>query len=612
MPLAPRLVQSNTTFSAPCSWMRTFALATLLFLAGTPRLYGEALPITLDGLFADWTGAAEMTDATGDAGASGIDFVEFDFANDNDWLFLRFETTMEVGLQGGNNIVLYLDTDVNSGTGLAINGIGAELSWQFGARSGTWHANGAPLNQDDINIRQLPTVTGDVFEVAIARDAQPVFGADLFTGPAFRALLVDTGGDQVPENGMTVTYTFDATNVPDPNAIPFAREMAGDVRVVTWNTRDLEGGGLWNNTATDAAENIFIALDPEIICFQEIYNATAAQTAALVETWLPSGAGPAWDARSNNDNKIVTRYPILGSWNLDGNLAVRLDTSADWGAEALVISAHLPCCANDAGRQAESDRIMSFLRDAMTVGGLIDMPQGSVFVVTGDMNLVGFSQQLTTLRTGDIVNNGVFGADFDPDWDGTELGDARPLQSEARFAYTWRNDNSTFQPGRLDFIFYTDSVVEMGRNFVIYSPEMSPTELSNNGMSADDVIDVSDHLPVVADFRQIVASDTGPQQGSGGAHIEGLRSDDDGIHFTLILDEPARASIEIFDVRGQRVGRLQDLQDQALTSGHHPMTWSGRTTTGRSVAHGVYLLRVLTRNASGVASQATEKLLFFR
>jgi len=76
----------------------------------------------------------------------------------------------------------------------------------------------------------------------------------------------------------------------------------------------------------------------------------------------------AWEARSVNDCKLVTRYPILGSWAVDGNLAVHLDTMADWGAQALVISAHLPCCQNNASRQAEIDHIMSFLRDAMTVG----------------------------------------------------------------------------------------------------------------------------------------------------------------------------------------------------------------------------------------------------
>jgi endonuclease/exonuclease/phosphatase family metal-dependent hydrolase len=601
-------------FSAPsCPPQRhSVVLACCLLLLGIPGLgHAEALPITLDGLFGDWIGPVEMTDATGDAGGSGVDFGEFDFANDDHWLFVRFTTGVEVPLQESNNLVLYLDTDMNAGTGLAINGIGADLSWRFGDRQGTWHPTGTTVYQDDILIRQLPTVTGSLFECSIGRAVQPNGTADLFPGTSFRALLVDSGGDQVPDNGTTLTYTFDATPVPDPTPIDWSRENAGDVRVVTWNARDLEGGALWSGTASAAADRIFSALDPDIICFQEIYSATAAETAALIESFLPSGG--AWDARSVNDCKLVTRYPILGFWALDGNLAVHLDTTADWGVEALVVSAHLPCCQNNTSRQAEIDHIMSFFRDAMTPGGLVDVASGTVFLITGDLNLVGDSQQLTTLRTGDIVDNSTYGPDFAPDWDGTDLADSRPLQSEARFAYTWRSDFSSYQPGRLDFVLFTDSSVDAGRHFSVYTPEMSGTTLAAYGVLDGDVTSVSDHLPVVVDLRESVPTDVGPQDTrQGGVHIEALQSEGSGVRFSLVLDETARANVEIFDVRGQRVSWVRHAADGPLSAGQHTLVWSGRTQSGALASNGIYWVRVLTRSATGATMLATQQLRLLR
>ena len=46
----------------------------------------------------------------------------------------------------------------------------------------------------------------------------------------------------------------------------------------------------------------------------------------------------------------------------------------------------------------------------------------------------------------------------------------------------------------------------------------------------------------------------------------------------------------IFDVAGRQVRRFQGLGGQGLNS----VTWDGRDDTGRSVASGVYLYRLVT------------------
>ena len=535
------------------------ALLGALLLASTApsRARAEAAPIFLDGFFAEWTGPVEHLDPAGDGVPGGIDIRALDLANDDGNLFLRFELTAEIGLQATNNLVLYLDTDQNAATGTAIAGIGAELKWQFGAKQGTFYRSvGAwTVYQDDIRLRELPSVTAPVFEISIGRDVRPDGTRLLFPGAGMRVLLRHevTGGDQAPNAGQTLTYLFDTASVPVPAPLALARQNPDDVRITTWNVVDLEmNGGGWNAAATPGADRVLSALDPDVLCFQEIYDNTAAATAALLESFLPSGPGEAWFARENTDVKVVSRFPVLGQWNLDGtagdhNLAVLLDTSALLGRQLLLAGAHFFCCTNDAGRQAECDRLMAFLRDAETPGGYVDVPAGTMLLITGDLNLVGASQQVRTLTQGDIVDNLGFGADFSPDWGGSPLADLVSRQTERRFAYTWRNDNGTFAPGRIDCFIYSDSVVAVANHFIVYTPEMSAAQLAQYGLQAADVTAVSDHLPHTADFRPRVPVDVGAAAGAAAprtrawARLQAAPGAPGQARVVLALDRPARA-----------------------------------------------------------------------
>ena len=201
-------------------------------------------------------------------------------------------------------------------------------------------------------------------------------------------------------------------------------------------------------------------------------------------------------------------------------MAVLLDTSAVLDSELLIINAHLPCCANDSGRQAEIDRIMAFIRDARQPGGPLDLPPNTPILITGDLNLVGLSQQLTSLCNGDIVNEGTFGPDFLPDWDGSELANSISRQTEKRMGYTWRNDSSSYWPGQLDYVIYTDHVLTPGNNFILYTPEMSPENLGAHGLLSTDSL-ASDHLLFCTDFRAVDAN-PGDLNGDGNVDLSDL------------------------------------------------------------------------------------------
>ena len=93
-------------------------------------------PICIDGLFGDWV---EVPVAYSD---NNDDAVEADFSilkitYDSEFLFIYFRFNEgEFLMQDWNDFHLYLDSDNNSTTGKSFHGIGAELEWTFGARSG--------------------------------------------------------------------------------------------------------------------------------------------------------------------------------------------------------------------------------------------------------------------------------------------------------------------------------------------------------------------------------------------------------------------------------------------------------------------------------------------
>ncbi len=466
-----------------------FAVCLLTVLTWSSARADQA-PIVIDGAMGDWDGVPVAYTDTPNGGA--VDFGQLWIADDERFLFLRVEVGDEVDLSENNSIRVYLDTDNNAGTGIPIGGIGAELEWRCGDRTGFFE--GSQVFHEDIRFRSGPTVTATEFEMAFGRDTSPNGQAPLFQGPTVRIVMRDlAGGDLLPDAGQFITYTFDQGTPPVDDAIQLAREQAGDLRLATFNVLN---DSPWDPGDEPKFERLVTAAHPDIICFQEVGDHSASEAAQLVSSWLPGN----WTAVSTTDCTTVTHLPILGSWDVGNENAALIDATSVLGSEILVINAHLPCCDNDSGRQNAADGIAAFIRDARLPGGPLTLDPDTPIIVTGDMNLVGLAQQLDTLLEGDIVNNGSFGPDFAPDWDGSGLLDVIAQQTEKRMGYTWRNDNSSFWPGRLDFIMASDSVLEVGNRFLLYTPEMSAAELAANGLQSGDSL-ASDHLLFCADFR---------------------------------------------------------------------------------------------------------------
>lgn len=168
-----------------------------------------------------------------------------------------------------------------------------------------------------------------------------------------------------------------------------------------------------------------------------------------------------------------------------------------------ILNNHFPCCDNDPWRIEEATAIANWLQDAKTPGGSIDLPQDTAILVLGDLNIVGGPEPLDILLEG-IGANG-------PDWDGTSIGDTNPLHNAVGPEdWTWRDDQSPFPPGILDFILYTDSVIEVDYGFILNPSYMTASERALTGLLENDFMlnkNISlrtyDHVPLVVDFKPI-------------------------------------------------------------------------------------------------------------
>jgi len=418
--------------------------------------------ILIDGIFDDWDELPVIySDAKGDGGFSGVDFGQLQIYNDEQYLFFLLETGTEINLQDLNDVTIYLDTDDNTNTGFSVNGIGAELAYNFGNRSGSFYGagNSFEIFHNDVNLITAPTVTSKQFEISIKRDIT-LLGFRVFQNDDIKIVFKDdsVNGDLLPAPNEALLYTFTSNNLEPLPGYSIQKLHDSDLRIVSYNVLF---NGLFDQSRISAFTRIFQAIQPDIIGFQEIYDFTSEQVANQMESILPSTNNQQWHhAKEGPDCHAISRYPIVGSAliagnNQDGGNGAFFINVPNIEEEILLIVAHPPCCANNVERQIEVDLIMEFLREAKNGNGPMPIEAGTPIIILGDMNLVGDYRQLETLLSGDIYDESTYGPDFNPDWNGNNLLDSNLYVTGAPFSYTWYNEGSSFSPGKLDYIIYS-------------------------------------------------------------------------------------------------------------------------------------------------------------
>ncbi len=299
------------------------------------------------------------------------------------------------------------------------------------------------------------------------------------------------------------------------------RNMPHDLRVMSYN---IYSDSIFDSsTAANKFDRLISAINPDVLALQEIYNHSANQVVNLMNSLAPLGAGATWYAHQAYDNVIVSKYPLsrnrtdtLPAGERQQAISLVDLPDAHFARDLYLFNNHYKCCGGfDNLRQEQSDAIVNWMRDARTSGGSIDLPGNTAMAVIGDLNIVDTLQPLNTLVTGDILDQSRYGPDSPPDWDGTANRDAHPLHNVlGPDDYTWRDDGSMFNPSRLDFMIYTDSVLEQVHQFVLNTTTMTSSELAATGLQAGDVVlgpqsGRFDHLPIVLDFQMRTIQDFG-------------------------------------------------------------------------------------------------------
>lgn len=460
--------------------------------------------ILVDGIFDEWADYPVIySDAAGDGGFLGVDFGQVKIYNDEDFIFFLLETGSEIILQDLNEISIYLDTDDNANTGFPVNGIGAELVYSFGDRSGYFFdPGGSPeIYHNDIGLVTAPTVSSDKFEIAIKRDAT-ILGTSVFQGDNLKVVFLDnsTNGDFLPATNEDVSYTFSNDVLEPLPEYSIQKNSESDIRIISYNVLS---NGLFESDRLPSFTRLLQAIQPDIIGFQEIYSFSSLQVSDQVESILPSSTGQEWyHAKAGPDCHAISRYPIIENAEIQGsgNGAFLIDLP-DNETDLFLIVAHPPCCANNVDRQIEIDLMMEFLREAKAGNGPIPLEANSPIIILGDMNLVGFKEQLETMLTGNIFDESSYGPDFTPDWDGNNLLDSQPYVPGLPLSYTWYAEESSFSPGKLDYIIYSGSNLTLHNSYSLFTPSLPQDSLTTFNLFANDAVNASDHLPIVADFE---------------------------------------------------------------------------------------------------------------
>jgi len=493
-------------------------MMTLFFLVAIEHTNASA-PITIDGLFDDWSNTPLLaSDPAGDYLIE--DFSELKITNDNDFLFiyLTFHNGDQL-LQDSNEVSLYIDSDNNPGTGFYINGIGAELEWNLGLRSGYYHGNTGSdsINQNDITLRRAPNVSAEIFEFAISRESNALTLSGSQAADTINILFreSDPAGDIFPNEGSTVGYVFDETFVAPPAPISLYRDDDNDIRVLTYNVQNHKWHGFDDDELRPRLQRILNALDPDIIAFQHVH--TDSTVDSLITNWFPDddwymmgNYGPPGEYIITSDKFVFSKYPIIeqefyfiSSQRMNACL---IDTKQKLGTDLLLINSHLPAYSRkDIYRQRDADKFIQAMREWKTGNGPFLLEHNTPFLVLGDLNMYGKGQVLRTLVDGDIWEENIYGEDSPPDWDSTPLADLFSRHTHIRMGYTWRRDDTSFEPGKLDYFLYSNSVIEIGNHFILNTLAIPDADLLAYGLQKEDTDLISEHLPHILDISRVYA-----------------------------------------------------------------------------------------------------------
>jgi endonuclease/exonuclease/phosphatase family metal-dependent hydrolase len=156
--------------------------------------------------------------------------------------------------------------------------------------------------------------------------------------------------------------------------------------------------------------------------------------------------------------------------------AIRANADID-GTVVQFLSLHLRCCGGPTGEEEKQRQ-----REAQIISSAAKSSTSSASIIAGDWNLVGTKKPL------DIVIAKGFTV-------------IQALQPDGALYATWSNITSSFTPGRLDWMLFKGKNIQSSKSFVLDSSDFDVETLTKYGLRRGDTAELSDHLPLVADFH---------------------------------------------------------------------------------------------------------------
>ncbi|MEL7472391.1 MAG: endonuclease/exonuclease/phosphatase family protein [Planctomycetota bacterium] len=365
---------------------------------------------------------------------------------------------------------------------------------QGGARLVAYDEDGeaSPVGHADVGFHFAPTFASTWFEARLSRhmdgDVQLPDLSDEGEGAGMVVVMGPSGVAEAwsapfrgewPQRSRTQKLA-DVSIPPKPT---------GAVRVVCWNVYFTQPA-----TNPQPFARVLRSLDPDVVLLQEWDIDDSTHIASWFNALLPRQDG--WQALTGESWGVAVVTPHTLSPLGDNVLYLSEGDERAVNLVAAVVntpsgrvaasSVHLKCCGGpdgpeEARRLAEADAINATLAEQF------EATPTDMRIVAGDLNLVGAVGPLDRLRTG-------------LDADGSDLAVARTSRLGDAAMYTWRDEDSAFTPGRLDYALVGDSEAELVQAFVLDVDQLTPNAVQAAGLRPGDTA-ASDHLPLVIDIR---------------------------------------------------------------------------------------------------------------
>ena len=503
-------------------------VTSLALLQTPPHVESETAPrspnIVIDSEFDDWKSITPFLVDPVDAPQSPVDFGEMRITCDDRFTYLLIDfgrTVLAQGLDG--TAMILLDADGDSKTGIMQHGLeGVDVivdlsplnparpdrpGMGMGVRSSTYvpdptdPARPAP-SVYDIGLMFAPTHSSRRIEFRIDRGARLPSTPPLFQGKSFsmKLVFVDAKGVVADETAI-VTHDLLACRTAgvkiDDSVDPLARESKTDLRIMNWNV--LRGANFSN---PDPFARTIAAINADVILLQELPETSTSEQvreflarSTLQVNWnvvLGTGGGDLRCAIASRLPMRETLQSIPMPDQPDRTLRVVGALIQQTGRHLLAVAVHLRCCGR-AGGPEDQQRVLEVRTLSEAITGLMKEHQIDGIIITGDFNLVGTRDPVEVMAAG-------------LDLDHTMLHIAHPLNLDGLSHVTWADAKQPFAPGRLDFLLYSDSRLEINRSFVYDSQHLSARWLERYSVTAADSRDASDHRPIVADVQWVGAS----------------------------------------------------------------------------------------------------------